>query len=348
MVVLAHIVLPPVALDSFTIASVLLAVVGTLYLAYDLLGRQHGPLQWLTLLITCGLISALVFGFFLTIIYLLSHHPFSLIITLQALVLGGLMGVFTVVLVDFPKSQARPRIVSPKGSAIGLVLGLLFFFTFLFLNPSHIVDLALIMGVTCLALTSLWPYLTWDPSTSPPHIFSRKGFVIGLLLGLLLWSVFFFLITKDIVISVFTSVPLAFVFGGLLGLWRFIHWEASTPQYHVFSRKGFLVGFVIGFILWLIFELTQAEYPTFAHLHVSGLLEGLQDMMSTLILVIVVGVLALASATAGSISQYILWKANTLPLRRLGVIGLVLILLATSLQAIPAVIDLISNSGTPK
>jgi hypothetical protein len=218
----------------------------------------------------------------------------------------------------------------------------------LFLNPSHIVDLALIMGVTCLALASLWPHLTWDPSTSPPHVFSRKWFVMGLLLGLLLWSVFFFLITKDIVISVFTSVPLAFVCGGLLGLWRFIHWEASTPQYHVFSRKGFQVGFVIGFIPWLIFELTQLDYPTFAHLHVSGLVEGLLDMLQMLILVIVIGALALASATAGSISQYILWKANTLPLRRLGVIGLVLILLATSLQAIPAVIDLISNSGTPK
>ena len=105
---------------------------------------------------------------------------------------------------------------------------------------------------------------------------------------------------------------------------------------------------MIGFIPWLIFELTQLDYPTFALLHVSRLLEGLQDMVSILILVIVVGALELASAAAGSISQYILWKANTLPLRRLGVIGLVLILLATSLQAVPAVIDPISNSGTPK
>jgi hypothetical protein len=348
MVVLAQIVLPPVALDSFTIAGVLLAVVGTLYLAYDLLGRQYGPLQWLTLLITCGLVSALVFGFFLTIIYLLSNHPFSLIITLQALVLGGLTGVFTVVLVDFPKSQTKPRIVSPKGSAIGLVLGLLFFFTFLVLNPSHIVVLALIMGVTCLVLTCLWPYLTWNPSLSRPHIFSRKGFVMGLLLGLLLWPVYFFLLTKDIVISVFTSVPLAFVCGGLLSLWRFIHWEASTPQYHVFSRKGFLVGFVIGFIFWLMFELTQVDYRTLAQIHVSRLPEGLQDMKDMLIFVIEVGVLALASAAAGSISQYILWKANMLPLRRLGVIGLMLILLATSLQGVPPMIDLINILGTSK
>ena len=92
MVVLAHIVLSPVALDSFTIASVLLAVVGTLYLAYDLLGRQHGPLQWLTLLITCGLVSALIFSFVSTIIYLLSGHSFSLNFTLQFLLIGGLTG----------------------------------------------------------------------------------------------------------------------------------------------------------------------------------------------------------------------------------------------------------------
>ena len=46
MVVLAQVVLLPIVLDSFIIISVLLAIIGTLYLAYDLLGRQHGPLQW--------------------------------------------------------------------------------------------------------------------------------------------------------------------------------------------------------------------------------------------------------------------------------------------------------------
>jgi len=46
--------------------------------------------------------------------------------------------------------------------------------------------------------------------------------------------------------------------------------------------------------------------------------------------------------------SFILWKANMLPLRRLGVLGLALILVATSLQAVPAVIDLISIFGTSK
>ena len=289
MFVLAELALPPVALDSLIIASLLLAIVGTLYLAYDLLGRQHGPLQWLTLVITCGLVSALILGFVATVLNLLSHSPFSLALVLQILVIGGLMGVFTVVLVDFPKSQYKPPIVSLKRSASGLALGLIFFLTILLLNPPKAVQSALAMGVTCTALIGLWPYLTWDPSTSPPHVFSSKGFVIGLLLGVLIWSVLFFFITKDIVISVSISVPLALATGVLLSLWRFIHWEAAKPQLHVFSRKGFLVGFVIGFISWLIFELTQLDYSISAHPHVSGLLEGLQDMAGTLILVIVVG-----------------------------------------------------------
>ena len=184
MVVLAQTVLPQTAFDGFIIMSVVLAIVGTLFLAYDLLGRENGPLRWFTLVIICGLVS----------------------------------------------------------------------------------------------------------------------------------------------------VPLALACGVLLSLWRFIHWEVSTPQPHVFSRKGFLVGFVIGFIPWLMFLLLQQNFHAPAQLDVPELIVGLQGMAVILLIVIAVGVLALASAAAGSISQYILWKANMLPLRRLGVLGLALILVATSLQ----------------
>ena len=347
MVILAHIVLPQVALDSLTITSILIAVVGTLYLAYDLLGRQHGPLQWLTLLITGGLVSALVLGSVGTILYLLMERSFSLPFTLQSLVIGGLMGVFTVALVDLPKSQAKPPIVSGKGGVIGLALGLLFFFTVYFILQAGVLP-ALAMGVTSAALASLWPYLTWDPSPSRPRVFSGKGFVIGWFLGFLLWLVLFFLLTKNIVLAVLASVPPALAFGGLMSLWRFIHWEASNPVRHVFSRKGFQVGFVIGYIPWLIFWLTQQNFSASAQQQVIGLGEGLQAIGSMFILVIFVGAFSLASAAAGSISQYMLWKANTLPLRLLGAIGLVLILLGFGLQAVPSVMDLISMMGTPK
>ena len=348
MVVLAQIALPLVALDSITVASVLLAIVGTLYLAYDLLGRQHGPLQWLTLIITCGLVNALVLGFVATIIYSLLKQHFNFNYTLQSLVIGGLMGIFTVILVDFPKSQAKPRIVSRKGSAIGLTLGLLFFLTDLFIRPDDMhkaldVRTALTMGVTCAALAILWPYLTWIQSPSRPHVISRKGFVIGVLLGLHLWSAFFFLASKNIVASVLVSLPLALVSGALISLWRFIHWEAAKPEHHIFSRKGFQVGFVIGFIPWLMFELLQQD---FTGAFIAGPLDCLRLIVTILIIVIFVGVLSLASAVAGSISRYILWKADTLPLRFLGAVGLVLILLGFCLQAVPPVIDLINILGT--
>ena len=60
-VILAQIVLPPTEIESFVIASVLLGIIGTLILAYNLPGRENGPLRWFTLDLTCGLIRVLVF-----------------------------------------------------------------------------------------------------------------------------------------------------------------------------------------------------------------------------------------------------------------------------------------------
>lgn len=97
-----------------------------------------------------------------------------------------------------------------------------------------------------------------------------------------------------------------------------------------------------------MFELTQLDYPTSSQLHVSSLVDGLLVMLEMLLPVIAAGALALASAAAGSISQYILWKANRLPLRTLGALGLMLLLLSFGFQAVPAVMDLLSIYGTPK
>lgn len=167
MVVLAEIVLPPTAHDSFILKSVLLASVGTLYLASDLLGRQHGPLQWLTLLISCGLVSALVLSFVGTIVDLLQAQSFRGHATLQSLIVGGLIGVFTVVLVDFPTSWAKPPILSRRGSAVGLALGLIFFFTALLLLQGNL-HVALVMGLTSAALASLRQWRDHQPLAVHP------------------------------------------------------------------------------------------------------------------------------------------------------------------------------------
>jgi hypothetical protein len=59
VVLFGHIALPSTTLDILIIMSVFLARIGTLFLAYDLLGRENGPLRWFTFVISCGLVSAL-------------------------------------------------------------------------------------------------------------------------------------------------------------------------------------------------------------------------------------------------------------------------------------------------
>jgi hypothetical protein len=52
---------------------------------------------------------------------------------------------------------------------------------------------------------------------------------------------------------------------------------------------------------------------------------------------------ALANAVAGSISQYTLWRANHLPHRTLGAFGLILIVVAFALQAVPLGIEILNQ-----
>jgi len=81
--ILAQIDLPQTTIDIFVIASVLLAIIGTLFLAYDLLGRENGPLRWFTLVIICGLISALIIGTIVTIVSRIFNNTINLNLTLQ-------------------------------------------------------------------------------------------------------------------------------------------------------------------------------------------------------------------------------------------------------------------------
>ena len=52
--ILADTALPPLVLESITLSNVLLGTIGNLFLAYDLLGRENGPLRWFTLVLTGG------------------------------------------------------------------------------------------------------------------------------------------------------------------------------------------------------------------------------------------------------------------------------------------------------
>src|SRR6266571_2978609 len=76
--------------------------------------------------ITCGLVSAVLLGTISTIIFKILKNAINLNFILQFLVLGALMGFFTVILIELPPSKTRPPIFSRIGTFIGLALGLLF------------------------------------------------------------------------------------------------------------------------------------------------------------------------------------------------------------------------------
>jgi hypothetical protein len=164
--------------------------------------------------------------------------------------------------------------------------------------------------------------------------------LLGLLLGFLLWFAFFFTANKDVIASLLEIVPLALISGVICGTWRFINWEPAHPDPHLFSRKGFWSGLVAGFVPWLLFYLAQF-YPVLANY--IGAIKGFEMMYSLCVVLFAVGLYALANAVAGSIAQYTLWRANQLPHRALGAIGLVLIIVAFALQAVQPVIEILND-----
>jgi hypothetical protein len=377
MIGLAGIVLPPQALHSFTLIGVLLATTGTLFLAYDLLGRENGPLRWFTLVMTCGIVSALIFVPLALLNQLLfgPEGP-NLSDILPLILVGGLMGFYTVILVELPPSASKPPLFSWKGGLLGLALALLFWLVGILAGPQYALP-ALALGLTCALFTSTWQRLTWEPTqagaTAPeigqavageepsasrpipsstgqivawksarpkPPVFSRKGVVLGLLLGFLIWFVAFFSANKDVIASALESVPLALISGVICGTWRFINREPPHPTPHLFSRKGFWDGLVAGFVPWLLFGFAEgyAELAT-----VTGPLKGLEAMLGLWRGLFVIGLYALANAAAGSIVQYTLWRANQLPHRTLGAIGLVLIIVAFAFQGVQPVIEILNT-----
>jgi hypothetical protein len=375
MIGLAGIVLPPQALHSFTLIGVLLATTGTLFLAYDLLGRENGPLRWFTLVLTCGIVSALIFvPVALLDQVLFDPNGLDLSYILPFILVGGFMGFYTVILVELPLSASRPPIFSWKGGLLGLALALLFWLVGVLAGPQYALP-ALALGLTCALFTSTWQRLKWKPTqagvTAPeigqvvagekpsastpssteqfvawklahprPQVFSRKGVVLGLLLGFLVWFVAFFTANEDVIASALESVPLALISGVICGTWRFINREPPGPTPHLFSRKGFWDGLVAGLVPWLLFGIV-GSYADLAN--ITGPIKGLEVMLGLCRSLFVMGFYALANATAGSIVQYTLWRANQLPHRTLGAIGLVLIVVAFGFQGVQPAIEILNN-----
>jgi hypothetical protein len=178
------------------------------------------------------------------------------------------------------------------------------------------------------------------PAHPRPNLFSRKGVVRGLLLGYLLCFAFFFTVNKDVIASLLESVPFALIAGVIFGTWRFLNWEPPHPPPRLFSRKGFWTGLVAGFVPWFCWGLALIYADASKY---TGPIKGMEYMRYLFLILLVEGFAALANAAAGSIARHTLWRANHLPHRTLGALGLVLIVVAFVLQAVPLGIAILNQ-----
>lgn len=379
--ILARIVLPPPALESITLSGVLLATIGTLFLAYDLLGRENGPLRWFTLVLTGGLVSTLVFfPAALLDSFLLGGFEGGfnvfLSIILPLILIGGLMGFYTVILVDLSPFESRPPFFSWERGLLGLALALLFWLVGLLLGPQYTIP-ALSLGLACALLLSTWQRLSWDPTQAVDTAYGMEQGVAGEepsastptpadtgqlmagkpahgrppvvsrtggMRGLLLGYLLgfaFFFVVNHDVIASLLESVPLALTGGVIGA----TWRFINwePLHH----KPHLFsrkGFWTGLVAGFVPWLCWGLALSSVELpKYTGLLKGLEYMRFQFFVLLVEGVAALVNAAAGSIARYTLWRANHLPHRSLGAFGLVLIVVAFALQAAQPGIDLLNQ-----
>ena len=288
-------------IDIVSIISNVLVILGTLYLAYDLLGGENGPLQWLTLVLTCGVFGACSLGLlgfgFAYVAFRSSYSTFSAMLQFVqiAALLGMIMGIYSGVFTELSLSKSNPGSLWKSRVIAGIVGVVALYFIFLMLTHDgygyHPVES--FIGASISALVSVFLGSTgllfhWMESISPskPRFFSWRRIVLRFLVGLLTGCILDYFLSRHWLATLVAGLVFALLnafLGGLLQrfLWRFIYPKVSKAALRFFSwRKAltwFIIGLILGFFLILI---PDPDFPT-AMLSagivalVSGLLGGI-------------------------------------------------------------------------
>ncbi len=268
-----------------SLVGLVLGVLGTLFLTYDLLGRQNGPLRWFLRITVPALVGLLVPGLLLALANSFLQLPVGRIVywALTGVVIGGFNGFF----VDPPGTLAKRRFAfSVRDATVGALV------TFILYAIAAAFDT---MGNY---VSRLFPY----------------GFYVMI-----------------------AAWPVA-------GFWRRLNRDraATDVRPRWFSGKGSLIGALAGFVLLFLFLAPNILIDAFGPPK-----NGLPDSVAArAVLVAVVVVIfglflgAPAGAVVGGISRYVFWWANSLPERRMQVIGVILILVAFVAQAVEPVTGL--------
>ncbi len=210
-------------LDSINFSGVFLGVLGFFYVTYEFFGRRQ--LKWFIRVITPGLIGALIlfpagvleqaYSCAPRLIYTYSCAPLELMLrggAVYALV-GGMIGIFNGIFIDWPHSPKKPPLFSWKGCLIGLVIAFFIWFVsaLVFGGLGHASAIGFpaiafieggILAPTGGVAGGFWRFINWEPSPSSekayssekPPLFSWKGCLIGLISAFLFGFVSAFLV----------------------------------------------------------------------------------------------------------------------------------------------------------
>lgn len=253
-------------LSAITIMGLLLGVVGSLYLTYDLLGRAQLVLRWFVRLMTPTLIGALILGGAGAIIYIQVYPTLDPGFgALLYATVGGIIGLFNGLFVN-PRVE-RPTLFSLRHSLVGLLVTPLLVFTgefpvVLAVNrPAELaLRAALAAGIVGAVAAGVWRFIN-HASARREHLpfLSARGAIIGFGAAAVFgFAIFFFInATFGVAIDVSARGALRAVFfiapaGALIGsISRYVFWWADALPGYRLGAIGVMLT-LIGFTVQLI------------------------------------------------------------------------------------------------
>ena len=253
---------------AISVIATMLILIGSLYLAYDLLEHKpelpepkHGVLRPFTLFVTTGLVGVIILE---PVIWLmmLGNDP-EPVVALQVALTGGLLAGISGILIGIPHPEKEKQFFSLKnlrnclvGAASGLMFCALFFSIFFLPSviqfSSHYLMYTVIIGVPVGGfLGSVQNLISYDPSFSQkarPSVISRKNSLIGFVIGFFFWGFVLFLITPgldNMILMVVLALASAAAGGGA----RFTFWWVdSLPEQVLESFRAYTHYYWNGFI----------------------------------------------------------------------------------------------------
>lgn len=257
--------------DNLAITATLLTVLGGLYLAYDLLGRQRGPLRWITLFVTSGLLG----GFILEPIAIVFTFQENLFAAFRIILIGVMLGAFSGILFAAPEDPRHPHIFSGKASLIGGVLTSVFLVILLsiFFTPTaadvadtylQIMLVATLLGMPSgIALGGFHHFFRDTYRPGRPAIFSWRSSLkaLGVIVGFWIIIALLVLLASNVdkhVIYQETLIVLAVSLAGAVpsGFAPYVFWWINHLPERVVGASGVVLT-LIGSVLPVIQPVTE-------------------------------------------------------------------------------------------